>query len=80
MIKNSETVRGWLIKVDLSCRFDKEVLFISLHSLLDPCAALSVLPRAVLPGLPVPPGPGSCLEKVAGQCGQSVSPTSPRLG
>lgn len=39
MIKNSETVRGRLIKVDLSCRFDKDVLFISVHSLLGPRAA-----------------------------------------
>lgn len=39
MIKNSETMLGQLIKADLSCRFDKEVLFISVHSLLDPRAA-----------------------------------------
>lgn len=45
MIKNSETVRGRLIKVDLSYRFDKEVLFISLHSLLDP-----LLPGVSFPG------------------------------
>lgn len=66
MIKNSETMRGRLIKADLSCRFDKEVLFISVHSLLDPRAARSVLSRVVLPGFPVLPGPGSCLEKVSG--------------
>lgn len=74
MIKNSETVRGWLIKVDLSCRFDKEVLFISVHSLLDPRAARTVLSRAVLPGFPVPPGPGLCLEKVAGSVDSPSAP------
>lgn len=52
MIKNSETVRGQLIKVDLSCRFDKDVLFISAQSPLGPHAAWSVLSRAVLPRFP----------------------------
>lgn len=52
MIKDSATVRGRLIKVDLSCCFDKDMLFITVHSPLGPYAARSVLSRAVLPRFP----------------------------